>query len=59
MRDKIAREKTARTPEHIVEALDALRRNDPQTYGAVASRLRTYLDAQPPDQPLESAQGIL
>jgi len=49
MRAQIAAEKAARTPDHIIEALDALRHSDPQTYLAVADRLRAYLQAGAPD----------
>lgn len=46
MREQIEKEKRDRSPERIIEALETMRREDQDTYLAVTSRLRQWLDAQ-------------
>lgn len=46
MREQIEKEKKDRSPERIIEALETMRREDQDTYLAVTSRLRQWLDAQ-------------
>lgn len=44
MQDEIAQEKASRAPERIIEALEALRREDPDACGRLRSHLRAWLD---------------
>src|SRR5262249_29645281 len=44
MRSEIAREKEARSPERIIEALETLRAEDKEAYAVLVQRLRRWLD---------------
>ena len=43
MREQIEKEKSERSPERIIEALDTMRREDNDTFQVVAARLRQWL----------------
>jgi hypothetical protein len=47
MRKQIQKEKSERSPERIIEALENMRLEDTATYRVVASRLRQWLSEQP------------
>jgi hypothetical protein len=47
MQVQIEKEKKERSPERVIEALEAMRREDNETYILVTSRLRKWLNEQP------------
>ena len=47
MQAQIEKEKQARSPERVIEALETMQREDNETYLLVASRLRKWLSDQP------------
>jgi hypothetical protein len=47
MQAQIDKEKKERSPERVIEALEAMQREDNETYLLVASRLRRWLSDQP------------